>query len=460
MAGMLDTLEIAKKALLAQQAGLQVAGSNIANVNTPGFSRRQIILEPSTTLSSYPDRGTGVEVGEIRRIYNRFLDAQIVREKSILSKLEEESSMFRQIEAFFNELENSGLGKPLQEFFASLQDLANNPSWRPGRIAFLQKAGELSSSFRRLSANLRQLQQDVNDSIAKSIEEIDDTLDQIAELNKNIAKMEASGEEAAELRDRREQLLEKLSEWFNIEFFEREDGQLTVLLAGRSLVDGATVWQLKLGRDPSDPHFYYVQMEDDIDVTSSISQGRLKGLLELRDTILQDYINRLDKLAYILVDEFNAQHQVGFGLDGSTGNNFFIPLSTEAGAASKIALDPSIMNNPDKIATARAQNLAGDNRNALALADLQNRSLIEGTNLQGYLNSLVTDLGIKASDVYGRLEQQEAIVAQLSNQRESVSGVSLEEEMLNLIKFGSAFRGAARIISLLDEMLDTLINMV
>lgn len=460
MAGIFETLEIGKKALLAQQAGLQVTGSNIANVNTPGFSRRQIVLEPSTVLSPYPrQKGTGVEVMEIRRIYDRFLSSQIVREKAVLGKLEEESSIFRQIETFFNELEGSGLSQPLQEFFTSLQDLANNPSGRPERIALLQKAEKLVSSFRRLSNNLDQIQKDVNDSIPEPIKEINNILSQIAEINRNIGKIETSGEEAVDLKDQRGQLLEKLSESLDVSFFEKEDGQVTILLAGRSLVDGTTLWQLKTVKNPSNSNFYSIQMEDNsIDVTSLISQGKLKGLFDLRDVVLPDYISRLDKLAYTIVDKFNTQHKIGYGLDGSTGNNFFAPLSTENGAASQIALDSTITGNPDKIAAAQSLSL-GDNRNALALADLQNQSLVEGTTPQSFLNSLVADLGIKASDVYTRLDQQQTIVAQLSTQRESISGVSLDEEMANLIKFESAFKGAARLISLVDEMLETVINM-
>ena len=450
-------------ALLTQQRAIDVTGHNIANVNTPGYSRQRVNMETNEPVSSLPGQiGTGVRAAEIQRIYDRFLGAQINDENQNLGSWEAQRSSLERVEINFDESSGYGLNRAMSEFWNAWQDLANNPSDYAGRAVLLANSETLTTTFNDIYSNLEQIQKDIDISIVGTIKEINSIAERIAGLNQKIAVAEVGGQNANDHRDSRDLLLKELSLMININSFENSDGKVTVLTAGgRPLVENISSWNLSTQAKASGlQDIVWIDSDGNpVVITDSISGGKLKGWLEVGDVIIPDYLSKLDDLAAGIIQEVNDLHFAGYGLVDApeyTGNDFFAGTS-----AIDMAVNQDIVDDVNKIAAAGSLvGVPGDNSNALEIANLQNGLTMNGNTatFDDYYNSLVSDVGIEVRKAKVNFDHQSLIVTQLDNYRESVSGVSLDEEMVNLIKFQHAYNAAARLISIADELLDTVIN--
>ncbi len=566
MPGIHMTLDIAKRSLLAQQAAFQVISHNIANVNTPGFSRQKIGLEPSDALpSSIGPMGSGVDIGEITRAFDRYLESQINRETEDLGKWGAMGETMEQIEAIFNESIGYGLNNAMNEFWNAWQDVANNPSGNTERLILIAKGEATALSLNDLYANLRGVQDDLDNRIRNFIGEINTIADQIAEINSVIPGAEIMGSKANDDRDTRADLINKLSGMININYYENPDGMVTILVGeGRLLVDGRISWGLQgeVNTDPGSKGFFDVKWDPGaggnlVDITSDISGGKLAGWLELRDVTIEDYEDKLDILAREIIEEVNRLHSDGVGLSGyssitaanavnSSGDpltatglpftpvtgsltiNIFDGNGTPAGTgtinitagattltdvetaingishvsasiangllsvtadpgytftflnddsdtllalglntfftgddASTIVVNSVVQNDINKIAAATSNDSPGDNTNALAIAGLKDKLLLEGgaSSLGGYYSSLVSEIGLGAQKALSMANHQESMLQQLENRKSSISGVSLDEEMIDLMRYQNAYVSAAKLVSIVDEMLKALLDM-
>ena len=467
MGNVYGILNTGRTALLTQQKAIDVTGHNIANVNTDGYSRQRINMETCEPVSSSPGQtGTGVMAAEIQRIYDRFLGTQINNENQNLGSWEAQKGVLERIEIIFNESSGYGLNQVMSEFWNAWQDLANNPSEYTERVALLDKSETVATTFNNTYSNLTQIQKDIDTSIMGTITEINSIAERIAGLNQKIAEIEVSGQNANDYRDSRDLSLKELSLMIDIESFENSDGKVTVLTAGgRPLIENVSSWNLSTKAD--DSGFQDIAWTDSdgnlVDITDSISGGKLKGWIEARDVIIPDYLSNLDELAEGIIEEVNILHFAGYGLTDdpteNTENNFFTGSS-----ASDISVDSKIVNNVRLIATAGSDGAPGDNSNAINIANLQNKLTMNGdpaaATFDDYYNSLISDVGSMAQKAKVSFDHQSLMVTHLDNYRESVSGVSLDEEMVNLIKFQHGYNAAARLISVADELLDRVINMV
>lgn len=449
-------LNMGSRALLTQQMAIEVTGHNIANVNTPGYSRQRVNLEANEPVSSF---GTGVRDREIQRIYDRFLGEQINNESQNLGRWEAEKGALEKVEMIFGESSGYGLNQAMSEFWNTWQDLANNPSGHTERVTLLAKSETLATTLNMTYSDLKQVQNDMDAGIKGTIREINLAAEQIVDLNQKIPQAELNNQSANDYRDERDLLLKELSSMIDINSFEDDEGKVTVLVGnGKPLVENVTSWSLSTETNGSGLQdiVWNDGNGNSVDITDNISGGKLKGWLEVRDVTVPDYLNRLDILAGSIISDVNSIHVSGFALDDSTGNAFFTGTS-----ADDIAVDSIIINDVNKIAAAGSlAGVPGDNSNAIAIANLQNGLTISGTTFDDYYNSLVSDVGSSAQEAAINFDHQSAMADQLDNYRESVSGVSLDEEMVNLVKFQHAYEAAAKLISTVDEMLDTVISMV
>jgi flagellar hook-associated protein 1 FlgK len=453
-------LNAGRGALIAQQKAIEVTGNNIANVNTPGYSRQVANLVPNEPIQCGPGLvGTGVRADEVKRIYDRFLGLQINNENEQLGRWEAKKGALERVEIVFDESSGYGLNQAMSEFWNAWQDLVNNPSGNVERVTLLAKSETMATTFSSMYSSLEQIQKDIDISIGGTVEEINLIVEQIADLNRKIVDVELSGQSANDYRDSRDLLLKELSSMIDINTFENSDGSLTVSVSGgKPLVEGSYSWDLST--ETADGFEDIVWIDNDgntMNITDDISGGKLKGWIEARDVSIPDYLNRLDNLASKIISEVNAIHSTGFGLDGSTGNDFFSGTS-----ASDIAVNQVIVDDVNLIAAASsADGVPGDNGNAIAIADLQNRLLMDGTTtFDDYFSSLISVVGSDVKEVTANFDHQDSMVAQLDNYRESISGVSLDEEMVNLVKFQHAYDAAAKLISTVDELLNTVVNMI
>lgn len=553
-------MSLAGSALLTQQKAINVTGNNIANVNTPGYSRQKLILQNQTPLqSSVGPMGNGVDALSVERVYDRFLGIQINNESENLGRWEAKKGGLEMAEVIFNESGDFGLNKSLSDFWGAWQNLTNDPSGYNERVVVQARSDVMAGNFNRIYADLHKIQEGLDASIGGAVAEINQISRQVADLNDKIMMIEANGQNANDFRDQRDLALKQMSELIDINTFENADGQVTVTVgASQNLVENNT--SRNLSTQVNGFGYKDVVWTDadgsTVNISDNIDNGKLKGWLEARDVDIRSYQRQLDILAEGLMERVNTLHQAGWGLDGSTGNDFFNGMATASGnldslltitaepggtgniritlmgggtagaetvttdpatgniqiaiengvstggqiaaalqahsginsvvaaapaaawdlsagtnnavlgggsSAETIQVNTAISNDLDLIAASSALgSIPGNNDQAIAIANLQHSLTMNGNSstFEDYYNSLVSQVGGDLQSADGYFTHQSNMVVQLENRRESISGVSLDEEMVNLIKFQTAYDAAAKLITTADELLQTVLNMV
>lgn len=481
--GVSDVFSIGVSALYAQKLALEVTSENISNVNTPGYSKQTAILESGIpNLDSRFPVGSGVRVATIRRVYDDFLQKQLVSSNSSAGNYNTQQTAMQRVEQLFNEFSAAGLGSDLTSFFNAWQDLADNPSGQAERQAVLAQGNTLVSDFQRMNNSLEQVKSDANQSLQGLTSDINDKLKGLALLNGQIQQLEFQGGNANELRDSRDQLIQDLSGKVAVTFMRESDGTVTVSLPqGATLVTGNQAGNFSLEPDSANSGFFKVMLTGPgstvkTDVTQILTRadgahGEIGATLQVRDSLVDGFISGLDELAYNLANEVNGAHRAGYTLSGSTGIDFFSvpgaptpPATYLAGFSRNIAMNVTNINN---IAAASADpsvsGTTGDNRNALIIAALATKSVSMSTGnstLSEYFNSLVGKSGVAAQTAERGAVQSSAGIKQLQGMRDSAAGVSLDEELANLIAYQKSYEGAAKLINVGTEMLDTVLSLV
>ncbi len=464
--GLHSILNVATRSLYTQQTAIEVTGHNITNINTPGYNRQEVELTPTSPVRAYGVYiGRGVDISGVKRNEDRFINFQIYRNSSILGSLEASARNAMPLQEIFNENLDEGLSFALNDFFNALGDLATAPEGQPERTAVAGVAETLVTNFHLVNSRLDEMSKAANSEVKYTMSEINSLAESIADLNQNIMSIEASGQNANDFRSQRSELMSQLSEKIDFNYFESDNGMVTIQVAnGMPLVEDVNFGQLKGFNNPANNNYFDVYFEDingnEYDVTQHIEGGSLKGVLDVRDTTVIDLRNQIDEMAYTLTEEFNALHSGGWTLNGTTGLNFFTPLSGPSGAAAAIEIDPAILADVNNIAAGQI-NEAGDNRNALLLAGIADVAYFNGGTwtFQDKYSSVVADVGAGSQRAIQSYEHQYDITTQVKNARESVVGVSLEEEMANLIKYQESYQASARLFNVVSELVDVLTSL-
>jgi len=470
MSFLYSILDTGKSALLSQQYGISVTGHNIANVNTPGYTRQRVQLETNFPISTSPGQiGTGVGVAEVERVYDRFVGAQIQNETMNLGEWEAYRDSLERLEAVFNESEGYGLNNVMGEFWNAWQDLSNNPGGQAERVALIAKSETMSTTFNQFRKDITTIQQDADFNIRMTVGEINDLSLKISDLNKRISEAEAIGQNANDYRDRRDLLLNEMSLLIDINSFETDDGKVTVLTgSGRPLVENLSAWNLSTEPDGTGLHDI-VWVDNDgnsVDITAEVSGGKLKGWVEVRDVVVPKYRDDLDTLAKGIIDEVNTLHSAGYGLVNAatglpyTGIDFFTGTS-----AADIAVSATVTSDFRAVAASATQaGIPGDNDNAVNIANLQLKLTMNGapatSTFDEFFGAMISDLGTDVAGAKDSYSHQKDMVVLLENYRETISGVSLDEEMIELVKYQHGYESAARLITIVDEMMQTILNML
>ncbi|MFQ5416759.1 MAG: flagellar hook-associated protein FlgK [Myxococcota bacterium] len=480
MAGLFGVLDLASRGMFVVQSSIQTTAHNVANVDTPGYSRQRSVLGPAAAIATGAGViGTGVELLTIQRITDDFVQAQLVREDSSGSAVRVQAEVLSAVEELLNEQLGGGVSGALSKLYSAFADLASatTPGAPVERQGVATAAQTAVDTFHSLDSQLRDQQQRVDLRITQLVPEINSLLERIAGFNGEIVRQEVTGP-ANDLRDQRDHAVRELSQLIDVSTFESDDGDLVVMIAsGLTAVDGVTALGLAVAPDvsnPFDPTFSRVTFDDgtsQFDITADIGAGSLGGLLRARDTLLPAAIRSLDVLAYNLVTSVNAVQTAGVALDGSSGD-FFVPLGAVEDAARDVALDPAIAANPDKIAAGLTPE-PGDNRNALALAALRDTASAlalpgdppgppsgPSRTLLEHAAAVVADIGHQVNGLSAAVDQHDRVLEVLEGRRDQVSGVSLDEEMSNLVRLQAAFQANARVLSVVDRLLQDVVAMI
>ena len=536
--------DIAKTALLASQKAINVTSHNIANANTEGYTRQRAVLETKNPVNfGGLFFGTGVDVAGVERIYDSYQTIQLRDASSGLARFETRGSHLAALESILNDFDGSGLSTRLDAFFNSVNDVAANPSSYGERAALLSNARVLTDTFNMAATNISRDLVSINSQIEHKVDAINGLAARIAGFNGQISTIELSGTSANDLRDKRDLLLEELAGIVDINVTENDTGQVDVYIGGSFIVAANKTSELTTAADPRDPDSLSLMLNGGT-INNRISGGSLKGDLE-GIAQYKDARDRVNLLSASIVKEVNLAHSAGYGLDGSTGADFFSPLSVYAnansantgGAAittgtvtglSALTLDdyeirfsgPGAYNvvnletdavvtggaytsgsaitfdglsvvishgsktpqagdrfvvsatrnaaiemgvevtDPRKIAaSATLAGLPGDNVNAMAMADLREAVSLEGATFGQFYNRIVTDIGTAGNDARINYEAQNNFTQELRAAREAVSGVSIEEEAINLVKLQRAYEAAAKVMSTVDQMMETILRL-
>ncbi|MCD7034449.1 flagellar hook-associated protein FlgK [Metabacillus sp. GX 13764] len=486
-------LETARRGMTTQQGALYTTGHNISNANTPGYTRQRVNFEqtepypaPGLNAAKIPGQmGTGVQAGSIERIREGFLDLQYRGESTKLGYWDSRSEAMQKMEEIMNEPSDTGLSKTMDQFWQSLQDLAVNPTNAGARAVVRQRGQAVADTFNYLSNSLTAVRGDLKSEVDVTAKQIDSIGKQIDSLNKQISSVEPNGYLPNDLYDARDSLIDQLSSLVKIDVsytgsggnaLPIAQGIATIKIIGSdntpagTLVDGP-------GRSSADVSVSYDSNgsltglnigTNTVNFDKLDKEGKMKSLADSYGFVdssgktqgtYGEMIDSLDAMAFNFAQEFNKVHQAGYNLN-STKADFFAPMTDAKGAAASIKLSNEILASTDYIA-ASGTGTVGDGSNATKLANVKNGSfVIDGktTTFQNFYESLIGGMAVDAQEADKMTQNSTTLRDAVDQRRQSVSAVSLDEEMTNMIQFQHAYNASARMITVQDELLDKIIN--
>ncbi|MBI5741910.1 MAG: flagellar hook-associated protein FlgK [Nitrospirae bacterium] len=542
---LLGLFDIGKSALFASQTALNVVSNNMANINTPGYSRQEVVLEVANAVQIRGDFvGRGVKIADIRRHYDKFIHLQIIGQNQSFGRSYALDQALSNVEQIFNEAKGLGLSNSMQAYFNAWQGVSADAGSQPQRTTLLQEADALVQNAKQMERDVLDALENFNDEIEHVVDSVNSITSQIAMLSEKMAQTEAGQGEtgASYMRDQRDNLLNELAELINYTWYEDSNNYVNILVGGRSLVTSQQSYELSTSEDLDGNKTVTF---DGVDVSSVFDDGQLGGYISARDDIESDTLTSLRKVIASLVKETNILHESGYGLDGTTGNNFFDPLqiytldyssgayisSAVVSDASALTLDEYDINFTDsstydivnhttgetivsgqaysaggtisfdgidvviddagappvagdsffisplrgvigdfnvavtdaqKVAAAASdQTLPGDNTIALQMYQLSQNGIsdLNDATFDEYYSGIVSSVGIMSKAASDSLTYDDNLLFELQKKREEISGVSLDEEAANLIRYQRAYEAGARILTITDELLEMVINL-
>lgn len=547
----------AKEALLSNLTAINVTGSNIANVNTPGYSRLRPMFESVGTKDATSAQGqAGVRIADVERIYDRFLETQIVEQQSSLANYSAQEDILGRVESVLNENAGGGINDALSAFLNAWGNLSIDPSSKSRRDMLLSTAQNLSYTFNQKAKEITDIQLAANESVADSVTTLNGYLTQMVKLNKNIVDAESAGNSASTLRDQRGELLNEIGKIIDVSYVEKSDGSLYIYLPsnGKALVEGINKWDLQAERNSNGMYDIVFQTDPLQPINDQINGGKLAGLLEVRDHAIPSYLDQLNQTASSIINKVNKIHINGYDQNGNPGGLFF----ESTAYAKDMKVSSAIIADTRRIAASATVNADGNNATAITAitsdqmyasigvldvtavsptasgtATLNNvgqaykntttdivitRGLTPGSwtvtnnggydslgiltsndttvtldlngdltaditlalsgtwadtdnisfgltqsestaSIDGYFNAFIANMGQDVDNATRAMTSETAVLNQQTNQRDQLSGVSLDEEMMNLIKYQMAYGAAGRMTKTVNELMDILINL-
>lgn len=456
------------RAMQNNQVAIRTTGHNIANANTEGYSRQD-----ASCVAQKPIQqgslliGDGAEINRIRRSHDDFLSAQINKESETFGMYKERSALLGSVESIFNEASDDAFSNSMSKMFNSFRQVSANPENTALRTAVLESVKGFVNSTNTMGNNLNKVQENINSKIDATATQINSMAKEIATLNENIGKMEIHGNPANDLRDRRDLLVKNLSKIVDIQTSEdTSTGMLSITIAGAaSLVTGPKPNTLTIERASNNAgaiifNLVVKSASSSMNITKNVKKGELAGMLNVRDSIIPEFRDKMEALVYGLSNKMNEIHSKSYDLTSETNNKLFDAVLEQKNILSSIKLSKDVAEQPKKLAIASRPFEPANNEGSLEMSALQNsRFLSENTATAGdVFGSLVSTIGIKTNEANSMAKHQSAVLNQLDTFRDSISGVSLDEEAIDLVKYQKAFEASARVIKVADELLETIMN--
>jgi flagellar hook-associated protein 1 FlgK len=449
-----STFEIGKRALRHNQLGIEITGQNIANVNTPGYTRQYLQSDYSSV--SHALEGN-ITIDTVRSYRDRFLETRIQSETAVAGRLTTRREALASTEVILQGTENSGIQSALTKFFGSFRDLEANPSSLPLRTIAAQRGTELASAFQTTRAHLDEVRHDANAQVLTAVDQANSLSQQIASLNEQIRKVEAEKGNSNALQDQRGELVRQFSELTGARTVENGDGTISLTNSdGRPFVLADKAYSIGSNSVPPNGFAALTLNGDPLQT----SDGKIKGYQDAIQTV-SGQIDTLDNIAASIANRVNALHTSGTDFNGNAGVNFFD--TTNPVTAANFQVNSAILADPKLVV---ASPLTQPNQHGTVAGQiaglLTDNTSVVGSQTGSYSSiygSLIADAGKQINEADNALQTQAAILAQVSAQRDSISGVSLDEEAINLLQYQRAFEAAAKFLKVADEMTQTILSL-
>ncbi len=462
------SLDTGVTGLRAAQYEMDTAAHNIANANTDGYSRQDVQLAavpPPFTQFNGPGNpisqiGLGVQLQQVRRDRDQLLDTQYRDIRGLNDQYQAQANALQEAENTLNEPGDQGIGAQITNFFNAFRDLTSQPESLVARSAAVQSGATLAAAFNRESTLLGQQQSALDQSLNVDVSNVNSMAQQVAALNVQIQQAVVAGGTANDLMDQRDLLLDNLSGMVGASSQAGANGSVDVIVGGHKLVDStkplaSAVDPLQRTNTPPLTNGFDTITWTSDGTAANITTGTVKGTIDARDINVTGLINNLNTLAGGFISAINTAHSAGYGLDNATGLNFFTGTD-----AATIGVNQTLVSNPEKLATSDQPNAPGNPNAANTIIGVQGALLFNGgtANVNDSYSSIVSSLGVNAAQAQNLATNQQTLLQHIDTSRQSVMGVSIDEEMANMMKAQHSYEAAARVITASDSMLDTLIN--
>ncbi|WP_130805943.1 flagellar hook-associated protein FlgK [Senegalia massiliensis] len=465
---MFQGLSSAISGLYTNKKALDTVSHNIANSNNPYYVRQDVIQASNgytNVVGVNGQIGSGVKIADIRQIRDRFLDQRFRNEADNKGYFDARYSIFSQVEEIMNEPSDVGLSEVMDGLWNSFDELSKDPDNLTVRGMVRERAIAFVETVSHMSNQLSLLQVNLNKEISNKVEEINMISKDIAKLNGLITQSESTGVKANDLRDKRNALIDRLSLNININAVNKQNGSVDIYIGGRSLVSEENAREIEA--KTVDNSFFEITWKNSNNSKVEISGGYLKGILESRgefdskdetySSIIPSVKNRLDKFVNTVATKINEIHKKGVTLLGEPGQDFFVSKRNGSEIdASTIKLNDNLDTLNNIVASSSGDR--GDGSIAKEIMDLRDLAIFENQTADNYYRSIISDMGVEANRSMIMLETHNTIIQNIQNSRYAVSGVSMDEEMANMLKFQHSYTANSRVVNAIDEMIENVVN--
>lgn len=445
--------EISKTGILAAERSMSVTAQNMVNVDTPGYSRQRVNATPVGMHLGIRHAGLGVNITSVSRLRNEMKEILLNENRQEMGYMQGKAKVLEQLEATMTTDSGGDLDLRIGRLFDVFSDLSSNPQDMSVRNNIISEATQLTVKLKELDRSINRTSDLVRDSVTHSVAQINNLLKDLAALNNAIKYGQASGQPDHTSLDIQVRKLEQLSELVDFDTHITGNGTLELRIGGMLVLheDQASHFQAEI-----DEIHKVIRIRLDNGKSLDITTGRLGAELEMYQQGIPDARRRLDDIAATLVNEFNALHSTGYGLDGTGGRPFFDPAET---TAATIQVNPQLVANQNLIAASTAPDEPGNGDLAARIADLRNQKIVGGRKIIDFTVDLISRPGGELGELRNQIEATDSKIHMLEMQQEQESGVSIDEELTLLIQYQNAYQGAARVMVAAQEMYDTLLSL-
>lgn len=445
--------DISSRSLSVYRRALEVASHNIANANNPAFSRQRVIFETDISdLNAGKVWGNGVRISDVQRVRDSLVEAHFREANSKYFNNSRQSQLINNIEQFFSEPGDLGLSNLFSGFFNSFDELATSPNSIPMRLNVINAANSLAAKVNTINNSFARLKQDIKDEFQNQVQTINSLLKQIHQINKEQFSNNYKGLAVNDLLDKRDNLIQQLSQIVNITVTFDQNNNANISIGGALAVDGLHAAEFE--SIESNGQLTIKLKNGGIPII--LNGGQLNALSEVYSNKIPAYQKNLDQIITTFIDAVNQTHKQGYSITNPPQTDISFFDSYENGV---LKVNQSILNNPSLIAISSDSN-NGNGDIALQIAGLREAQLVNGATIIDAYSAFINGIGNDGLLQTNYAQANQMVLAQLEDQRQSISGVSIDEEMTNVLKFQRSYEASAKLITVADEMIKTILEMV